>query len=350
MQSKKILDPGVGEVKEGMRWFDVKDLYLEGQGWADTVAPFDRLPARAEGEVRDVVWNLSRHSAGMCVRFVTDAPAINAKWTVTLDRLAMSHMPATGVSGLDLYVNWDGQWRWVGVGRPEEVPTNESVLVDQVPEGIHEYRLYLPLYNGVSSVTVGVDEHAMMGTPEIGDEKPIVFYGTSITHGASASRTGMAHPAILGRRLGRPIINLGFSGNGQMDLELAPLFAELDPCVYVIDCLPNMTADVIRERAGDFVKILRKARSNTPILLVEDRTYSRSFFVESQRVRNETSRIALRDVYGELLKDGIENLHYLQGDGLLKDDSEGTVDGSHPTDLGFVQQADAFEPVLRSLL
>jgi hypothetical protein len=262
----------------------------------------------------------------------------------------MVHMPATGVSGLDLYVKWEGQWRWVGVGRPEEMPTNEGVLVDGVPEGIHEYRLYLPLYNGVSSVEVGVGEDAMIGVPEVGDEKPIVFYGTSITHGACASRPGMGHSAILGRRLGRPIINLGFSGNGTMDLELATLFGELDPCVFVIDCLPNMAAEQIAERAGSFVKILREARPDTPILLVEDRTYPKAFFVEAQRVRNETSRAALRTVYESLVSEGVPGLHYLPGEGLLKDDSEGTVDGSHPTDLGFVQQANAFEPVLQSLL
>lgn len=346
----KIIDSDLGVLEGKVRWFDVGDLCLEGQGWTDTGGRFDRLPARAEGEVREAVWNLSRHSTGMCVRFVTDARAIRARWTVTQARLEMAHMPATGVSGLDLYVKWEGQWRWVGVGKPEESPTNEGVLVDQVPEGIHEYRLYLPLYNGVSSVEVGVGEDAMVGVPEVGDEKAIVFYGTSITHGGCASRPGMGHPSILGRRLDRPIINLGFSGNGTMDLELATLFGELDPCVYVIDCLPNMVADQIAERAGSFVKILREARPETPILLVEDRTYSKAFFVAPQRVRNETSRAALRAVYEGLMADGVAGVHYLPGDGLLNDDSEGTVDGSHPTDLGFVQQANAFEPVLRSLL
>ena len=50
------------------------------------------------------------------------------------------------------------------------------------------------------------------------------------------------------------------------------------------------------------------------------------------------------------MAEGVPHLHYLSGEGLLKDDGEGTVDGSHPTDLGFVQQADAFEPVLQPLV
>jgi lysophospholipase L1-like esterase len=342
----ETVDPDSNEI----RWVDVRDLYLEGKGWMDTLAPFDRLPGRAKGTVRDPVWNLSRHSAGMCVHFATDASAIRARWTLTQDRLAMSHMAATGVSGLDLYVKADQQWRWVGVGRPEVFPTNEGVLVDSIPEGVHEYRLYLPLYNGVTSVMVGIEKYRSIRVPEAVSYKPIVFYGTSITHGGCASRPGMCHPAILGRRLDRPIINLGFSGNGTMDLELATLFAELDPCVYVIDCLPNMAAEQITERAGAFVKILREAHSETPILLVEDRTYSRAFFVASQRRRNQTSRAALREVYDGLMAEGVPHLHYLSGEGLLRDDGEGTVDGSHPTDLGFVQQADAFEPVLRPLV
>src|SRR4051812_24007854 len=98
---------------DGVRWFDVRPFELEGQGWADTAGPFDRLPARAEKTVRPPVWGLSRQSAGLCVRFVTAAPAIHARWTVTNKNLAMPHMPATGVSGLDLYVRTPAGWRWV---------------------------------------------------------------------------------------------------------------------------------------------------------------------------------------------------------------------------------------------
>src|SRR5205823_11246646 len=90
--------------------------------------------------------------------------------------------------------------------------------------------------------------------------KPVVFYGTSITQGGCASRPGMVHTAILGRRLDRPVINLGFSGNGKMEPELAALLAELDPAVYVLDCLPNLNAQEIRERVGPFVRTLRQAR------------------------------------------------------------------------------------------
>ncbi len=336
-----------------LAWYDIRELGVEGQGWSDVKAPFDRLPARVEKIVRPPVWSLSRHSAGMAVRFVTDAPEIHARWTLTSSRLDMDHMAATGVSGLDLYVKSpDGRWRWVTVGRAR-AQTNTQKLASGFPAGEHEYLLYLPLYNGVSSVEIGLPKGGDLKTappyPKA-QRKPILFYGTSITHGACASRPGMPHPAILGRRFGRPTINLGFSGNGRMDLELAGLFAELDPAVYVIDCLPNMDANLVKKNAEAFLRALRKAKPSTPILLVEDRTYADAHFIASKRARNETSRAEFRKIYERLREEGIKGLHYLKGDGLLGDDAEGTVDSSHPNDLGFMRQADAFAKALAPLL
>ncbi len=103
------------------RWVNVRELDVEGKGWTETKSFFDRLPAKAEGVVRPPVWDLSRDSAGLLVRFTSDATTIQARWTLISSRLAMPHMPATGVSGLDLYVKADdGRWRWLGVGQPRE--------------------------------------------------------------------------------------------------------------------------------------------------------------------------------------------------------------------------------------
>jgi hypothetical protein len=333
-------------------WFDIQHFGLEGQGWRETKSPFDRLPAKADGVVRKPVWNLSRHSAGLSVRFVTDARFIRAKWTLTSSNLAMPHMPATGVSGLDLYVNTPAKiWRWVANGRPSK-QTNEVVLLGEIPPGRHAFCLYLPLYNGVTSVEIGIPAGAEIARlPRSQEtEKPIVFYGTSITHGGCASRPGMVHTSILGRRLNRPVINLGFSGNGTMDLEMAELLAEIDASIYVIDCLPNMVADRVRQRVLPLVKKIREVRPNVPIVLAEDRTYSNAFFIPSKHQRNEQSRVALRESFDQLRQAGVRYLFYLEGKGQLGDDGEATVDSSHPTDLGFMRMADAFEPVLRQAL
>ena len=88
---------------DGTVWVDARDVGIEGKGWADTPAPYDRLPAKAEGTAPEKDWGLSHMSAGLCVRFATDAPALRVRWTLTTPDLAMPHMPATGVSGVDLY-------------------------------------------------------------------------------------------------------------------------------------------------------------------------------------------------------------------------------------------------------
>jgi hypothetical protein len=349
------LDPAAARKSaDGMLvWYDIKPLGVEGKGWTDTAADYDRLPAKAQGKVRDAVWGLSRNSAGMCVRFVTDATAIHAEWELTSPRLEMPHMPASGVSGLDLYVRTaDGKWRWLANGRPAAQKSSVP-LATGLPAGKREYLLYLPLYNGVSSVEVGIPSANALekAPPRAADHsRPIVFYGTSITHGACASRPGMVHTAILGRWFERPVINLGFSGNGRMEPEVAALMAELDAAVYVIDCLPNIGAEEVRARTAPLVKTLRQAHPDTPILLVEDRNYPDSFLIESKRQRNETSQAALREVFGQLTADGVKGLHYLPGKDLIGDDGEGTVDSSHPTDLGFMRQAEAFRTVLGPIL
>jgi len=331
-------------------WRDVRELRLEGQGWTDTTAPFDRLPARAAELVRPVVWDLSRQSAGLCARFVSDSPHVMVRWTLTSDRLALPHMPATGVSGLDLYARVEDGLRWVGTARPRHFPTNVDILADRLDEGRREYALYLPLYNGVRSVELGVPPGCELEPAPARAERPVVFYGTSITQGGSASRPGMAHTAILGRWLERPVINLGFSGSGTMDVELAQLMGELDAALFVVDCLPNMDEEEVRERLRPFVRTLRAARPDAPILLVEDRTYANAFLGAGLRERQRASRAALREGYEALRAEGLTGLFYLAGAELLGDDGEATVDGSHPTDLGFVRQARAFLPVLEGIL
>jgi len=343
----------VAKGDNGVVWHDVRTLTVEGQGWPerDLKVAFDRLLAKAEGKVRSAVWGLSHDSAGICVRFASDSPAIHCRWTVLKSTLALPHMPATGVSGVDLYVNTGRNWHWLATGRATQL-TNTAALVANLPKQRREYLLYLPLYNGVSSVEVGVAKDVSISPLPRDDKtaKPIIFWGTSITQGGCASRPGMVHTAILGRRLNVPVINLGFSGNGKMEPEVAELLAEIDATIYVMDCLPNCTATEVTERTAPLVAILRKARPTTPIVLVEDRTYADAFLVTARERRNTTARAALKAEYEKLAAAGDKNLHYLRGDTLLGTDGEDTVDGSHPTDLGFARQADAMEKILAPLI
>ncbi len=335
-------------------WYDIRELVIEGKGWQDTEEFYDRLPSRAKGMVRDPVWELGQNSAGICARFATDATVLKVRWTLRDEHLALEHMPATGVSGVDLYIRTeDGGWGWLAVGRPSQYPVNQKDLVGGLTPGWHEFLLYLPLYNGVSSVQVGIapkDSIAKAPPRPAERVKPICFYGTSIVQGGCASRPGMVHTAILGRRLDWPVINLGFSGNGPMELELARLMAELDPAVYVIDCLPNMEPAQVTERAVPFVKILRQARPETPIVLVENIAYQASPYLPGRYGAYTSKNAALRQAYQQMVEAGIKGVLYTPCDDLLGHDQEATVDGTHPTDLGFMRMANAMEPILRQAL
>ena len=335
---------------QSLTWIDIRQEHVEGQAWRDTKSPFDRMPAKAEKVIRSQVWSLSHHSAGLRVRFSTSAPAIHVRWTVLNERLALPHMPATGVSGLDLYVRHDGQWRWIANGRPEK-KTNEQALIQNWQGGIREYMLYLPLYNGIESLSLGVPEDYSIQWLEPDPRKPVLFYGTSILHGGCASRPGMAYPSIIGRRLSYPILNLGFSGNALSEPEIASLLAELDPAVYVYDSLPNLSVAFVKERTEPFLRTLRKAHPKTPIVLVENVLYTNGDVVPDRGSLAREKNEALRVIYEKLTSEGDPNLYYVPATDLLGTDGEGTVDGTHPTDLGFVRMAETIGPVVgRALL
>jgi hypothetical protein len=320
---------------------DGRTLAVEGQGWTDTEAFYDRLPARAKATVPEAVWGLSHDSTGYCLRFRTDAPQVHVKWEVLKPGLAMPHMPATGVSGVDLYARRpDNTWRFIANGRPQAV-ANEAVFSTT---GGKDFALYLPLYNGVKSISLGVPAGKTVTPPEDAGQrgKPVVFYGTSITQGGCASRPGMAYTAIVGRKLGLPVINLGFSGAGKMEPAMAELLAELDPSVYVLDCLWNMSPDLVTERVAPFVKRLRVAHPTTPILLAEDST-------PWGNVPTTKGKL-LRGIFEQLKQEGVPALYFVAATGMMGPEDEGTVDGCHPTDLGFMYQAQVFTEALRPIL
>jgi len=203
----------------------------------------------------------------------------------------------------------------------------------------------------VTSLAIGVPKGAALTPVAPRKDKPICFYGTSITHGACASRPGMSFVNLLGRRLDRPMLNFGFSGNGKMEVEVGRFLAELDPAVYVIDCVANTPSEQITERTSPLVKLLRDAHPSTPILLLEQRASANSVLIPNQAKSHAEKCAALRGAYDKLIAEGLKSLHYRKGgDELIGADGEGTTDGSHPNDLGMMRYADALEPTLRKLL
>lgn len=334
-------DAAPAEAKTSDKWQSLAEC-IAGRGWQNTPSPFARLPVSAQAAAPKSVWSLSGNSAGLCAHFTTDASSFKVRWTLTSTNLAMPHMPATGVSGVDLYAREaGGNWMWLGNGRPGGA-TNTATF-GGVPGKPSECLLYLPLYNGVSALELSVPPGATVQPvpAKAGRAKPLVFYGTSITQGGCASRPGLAYTSLIGRRLDWPVVNLGFSGSGKMEAAMAEIIAELDAQVFVMDCLWNMSPEQVDERVEPFVQAVRKKHPETPILLVED---------SNVRARTPTTKGARLKAIFDRLSPTDKNLHFLSAKDLLGTDAEGTVDGCHPNDIGMLRHADATTPVLRKIL
>ena len=326
---------------------------IEGTAISDSLkeSPYDRLPISYKEKVREPVWDLSKASAGITVRFHSNSTSINLKWTV-LNDLDMSHMAATGIKGIDLYTKYNNKWRYVTTAgalvglktyQNKSIPAdsiNEYELIKNMTPEFREYKLFLPLYDGVTKLEVGIDSAASIEKATPSSEKPIVFYGTSITQGGCASRPGMAHTNIISRKLDVDCINYGFSGNGRMETPIVELISEIDARFYVIECLQNMDSEQVKERVKPLVDIIRTNHPHTPIVLVENMMYTMAFLNQTLETRLIEENTALKNEYDEIIKSGTQNIFYIKDNKEFLVDNEGTVDGVHLTDLGFKRYAD----------
>lgn len=332
---------------------------IDGQGWTNDVqSSYDRLPEKAEKTVRPAVWNLSKHAAGIKIRFRSNSAEIKVRYKVR-GEMAMPHMPATGVSGVDLYAkDSDGKWMWCkgnySFGDTVKYDFRNITPNDNYHKKGREYHLYLPLYNSVEWLEIGVDENALFEPLPVRQEKPIVVYGTSIAQGGCASRPGMAWTSILERKMDRPLINLGFSGNGRLEKEVIDLIAEIDAKIYILDCLPNLTLNENRSAEEVYnliVSSVKQLRQNltTPILLVENDGYSNESsnaeLQEATTKLNKTMELA----FAQLKSEGIKNI-YLLSRAELGLTLDSYVDGTHPSDLGMEIYASAYEKKIRQIL
>ena len=320
-----------------------------GRWWGSEMrSNFHRLPDRAQKEVRSAVWGLSKQSAGLSIKFHSNAPVIRVRYRVT-GGLNMFHMPTTGVSGLDLYAtDGNGQLRWCAsrfdLSFKDTINYEFRHLTYFTGERRgYDYELFLPLYNEVSWLEIGADEGYDLRLLPVTREAPIVVYGTSIGQGACASRTGMAWTNIVKRETGFPLINLAFSGNGMLEPEVFRYLCEIDARLYVLDCLPNLTEEkvpLIFDRLIRGVEMLRAEHPDTPILLVEHHYANAS---SSQRAidRYANSNREQRRAYDTLCQRGVTGIYYLSHDELAFT-QESMVEGIHPNDIGMRQYADAY--------
>lgn len=342
------LDPNlaVKDAADERDWYDAANLTIGGKLWADTAGPYSRLPAAAHGLVRDPVWQLSRHSAGVTVDFETDSPSISVRWSCTG---SMPHMARSGLGGVDLYVKHEQRWKWLAIGIPRE-DENSQELVGGLNQERRTYRLYLPLYSPVHRLEIGVPSRTSIGPARPEGQPPIVVYGTSIVQGGCASRPGMAYPAICGRETDRPWVNLGFSGNGKLEEEVFRMIADRRSALILVDCLPNTDAELVRSRMIAGIRIIRAAQPAVPIGIIENIRYSSTYLVDSLREKIAAKNSEARAAYADVTRDGITGVTYIETGGFTGTDHEGAVDGTHLTDLGFKRMADHLVPVVKEML
>ena len=323
---------------DGIQYFGEDSFLLEGTNIADSLKDnkYDRLPASYKDLVREPVWDLSKNSAGLSIRFLSNSSVITAKWEL-LNNFSMDHMPDTGIKGIDLYFKNNNKWQYVNTGRPAGFK-NEYRLIDNMDNELREYKIFLPLYDGIKNIEIGIDSSSFIQKPKKNEKKPIIFYGTSITQGACASRPGMAHTNIISRKLDRNVINFGFSGNGRMEQPISKLISESDPAFYVIECMPNMyPPDLVTRNTIPLVNEIRSQNPNTPIILVDLFTSPISA-LDKNAVRGTIEmNNALKNEYKKMVDNGYENIIYLDSEKALGNDFEGTVDAVHFTDLGFIR-------------
>ncbi len=331
-------------VTNGVKWIDGRYLPLEGRVFSDVTHYYDRLPSNVTDKVNGGVRSMKSYSAGMQFRFTTDSKKLSFKWVPTNSRLSMDHMPATGVSGIDVYrySEKSGKWIYVKTGRISGA-SGGSLSIPWTPGT--PCLVNLPLYNGIKSFKLGIDEAATVSEApahKSGVTKPVVFYGTSITHGGCCSRPGLSFVNLVGRDLDVPVVNLGFSGSGRMELEMSEHLARIDASCYVLDCIWNMNIGLVKSNYEPFIRNLRRLRPDTPIVMAE--------WCDVYCKPGDARDAFMKDLYKRLVAEGWKNLVYLPKEGMFSGDREGTVDGCHPNDLGMRTLADAFGGAVRQAL
>ena len=356
----------------GVKWIDGKYLPIEGRMFDDVDHYYDRLPANVTTNVNGGVRAMKHHTSGMLFRFVTDSKTLHFRWIPYSVNCYMYHMPSTGHSGIDIYRYDSGKkaWAYVKTGGAkrdgDNLVASGSATVPWTPGT--PCLVNLPLYNGIREFSLGVDKDATvsaMPPRASGVDKPVVFYGTSITHGGCCSRPGLSFVNRVGRDLDVPVVNLGFSGSGRMEMEMADHLARIDASCYVLDCLWNMNRpregassafhdmfaagydakdpiSVVRFRYEPFIRALRAKRPNVPIVMAEQCDVYMNGPSEKDKF--------VRALYEKLVAEGWKDLVYLPKDEMYTGDLEGTVDGCHPNDIGMASMAKAFGKAVRQAL
>ena len=326
---------------------------LSGFAWYQQDRVYRRLPVKPAEPLPQAVDALANNTSGGQVSFTTNSRML--KLNVELAGAAMfDHMAPTGVCGFDVYIGQPGRQHFGGVTRFNlSQSAYEAFLFQNLKPSWRTVTINFPLYQGVRKLRIGLEPSARIkAPPPFAHSHPVVIYGTSITQGGCASRPGMAYTSILSRRLNVELINLGFSGSGQAEPEVARMMASIpNPALLAVDCEANCSDAILRGRLPKFIGILRAAHPKTPILLISRIRFARDLMDPNHERQRKKRQVFQRQLVEQMRRKGDRHIHFIDGLTLLgADGEECTVDGVHATDLGFFRIAGVLEPVIRRLL
>lgn len=333
-------------------YHDAADLTVIGKAIPTTKA-FTRIDTSAYRFNDKVIDEYACHSTGLAVLFATDSPFIKAKWQ-TSPANASENMTAIAQKGLDLYIRQDGEWVFAGVGRPNmaegpEYAVHSGTIVKEMAPGRKECLLYLPLYDRLDSLFIGVEEGSYVEPVENPFRYRIVVKGSSVTHGLAASRPGMSYAARFGRNNGLYCFNLGFSGKSKLQKEYAEYLADVEADAFIFDAFSNPSAELIHENFDQFVDIIRAAHPDKPLIFMQtERRESRNFDTWREDFEAKKQAAAEEEIRERMKTD--KHIYFLTSEDFLGHDHIATSDGSHPTDLGFTRMLDSIEPKILKIL
>ena len=351
------LDPNMALKKadaDGIIWLDPREepFGLVGFEWIKKDTVYRRLPVNPDWEIREAVDQLANHTAGGQIRFRTDSRRILLKVELR-ERSGMYHMPATGQSGFDLYVKDDRVQRYLKTTRfPHDTIRYQVEIFKADEKLLRDFTMNFPLYNGVNSVQVGLEKEMVLKSPlPFTRSGKFVIYGTSITQGGCVARPGMAYSNILSRKLDVQFVNLGFSGNGRGEPELAHLINQIQETSFIILDYEANAGETIVNTLGPFVNILREKHPDTPILIMSKIRYANATGGSSAYKSLMNNLDFQKSLVDARKAAGDKNIYFLDGSKVLGDDyDECTVDGVHPTDLGSLRIANGLLSAIKEIL
>ncbi|MHA1684214.1 MAG: SGNH/GDSL hydrolase family protein [Promethearchaeota archaeon] len=330
---------------------------IHGLGWYNE--KLYRFPPEMEDKLAPDLWDGACMPSGvrLCFRTRADVLILDGEYEVE-----GSHDQLSGAAhGFDVYE--DGEFLQTIMGNPRAGSFIGFLDLDGAVE--HDYVIYFPFYAKVQIACVVLefkkgDDEPCLKSPSrtFALDEPVVFYGSSITHGAHAQRPGIIYPALIAKRLNVDFINLGFGGCGKGEPEVADLLADIDnPAMYVLDWGINIWADeekaLIYPRYGALVEKIKEKHPDVPILLVNLQTGGpKGPEGDHMRENIEEIRTEIKRVHALEVEGGNDRIYYADAMDIINPGNinELTTDRIHPNQAGAQQYANVLTPLIKEIL